>query len=83
MRSALYVATLGAALLCPWWISIPLIIVSLGSAGGGPVAVGAGLIMDSVYGTQVASLGNVSFVYTSMCASLAYLAIVLRWYMID
>ncbi len=83
MEYALYAVTLAAALMCPWWVSLPLMVLTLGLPNGGPVAVFAALIMDSLYGSNVATLYGVSFIYTLVFGALAFCTIFLRRYVID
>lgn len=83
MEYALYAVTLAAALMCPWWVTLPLLVLTLGLPNGGPVAVAGAIILDSLHGSNVASLYGVSLLYTIIFGALAFLAISVRRYVID
>ena len=83
MQYAFYFILFASVLTLPWWVTVPLMVLGLSFTHGAPVVVGAALLMDALYGTNIDSLYGLSFLYTVVFALAAYMSILMRRRMLE
>jgi hypothetical protein len=83
MQYSVYLVLIASALTLPWWVTVPLMVFALSFTYGAPVVVGVAILMDSLYGTNINALYDISFLYTLVFTCAAGMSIILRARMLE
>lgn len=71
-------ALLISAAALPWWATLLIAVLYLSEGGSVLLVVGAGILMDALYGAPFTSLGGFRFAYTLFFGVLALATLYLR-----
>ncbi len=67
-----------SVILLPWWVVVPLGIVSTSYRYGNIITIIGGIIIDASFGAPVHTLGGFQYIYTTIFVLAALVAYFLR-----
>lgn len=83
MKYVLGLSFLVSAVLLPWWVSVLFGIGVTLYPGSGVVLLIGGVIMDTLFGAPIATLGGFAYLYTVLFSIIAAVVYLLRDRVVD